>query len=46
VSVGDLKDIKILEEYLKSTLTYLNECQVVHFKLVASTHSKREVKDD
>jgi len=41
-----IKDMKILEEYSKSTLTFLNECQVGHFTLVGSTHSEREVEDD
>jgi len=46
MSVGDSKDIKISEEYSKSTLTYVNEGQVVHFELVRSTYSEREVEDD
>jgi len=46
MSVRDSKDMKILKEYSKSTLTYLNECQVGHFKLVGSTHSERKMEDD
>jgi len=33
VNVGDSKDMKILEEYSKITIPYLNECQVVHFQI-------------
>jgi len=46
VSVGDRKDMKMLEEYSKSTLTYMNECHVGYFKWVGSTHSEREVEND
>jgi len=41
-----LKNKKISEEYSKSTLTYLNKCQVEHLKLVGSTHSEKEMEDD
>jgi len=46
MSVVDSKDMKISEEYSKSTLTYLNECQVGHFKWIGSTHSEREMEND
>jgi len=41
VSDGDSKDMKVSEEYSKSTLTYLNECQVGHFKWVG-VHIQKE----
>jgi len=41
MSIGDSKDMKISDEYSKSTLTYLKECQVGHFKLVG-VHIQKE----
>jgi len=46
VSVGDSKDMKYRKNIRKVLLTYLNECQVGHFKLLGNTHAEREVEDD
>jgi len=44
MSVENSKDMKISKDYPKSTLTYLNECQVGHSKFGGSTPQKEKSK--